>query len=170
MLTILSGASGTGKTSKLLQLVDVAQSQGIQVVGVLCPAVFTGAQKSGIDALLLPSGHRRPLARRRDTAGEGEHGLCWDFEQQTMAVVNRHLHASRGDLLLIDEVGPLELLYAEGFAEAVRVLEKRLYVSALAVVRPTLVVDAKRRFGRSVVIDVAQFLPGINLLASLMDA
>ncbi|MFC1879548.1 hypothetical protein ACFLZW_06500 [Chloroflexota bacterium] len=42
------------------------------------------------------------------------------------------------DMVVIDELGPVELRYRQGFLEALELIERRRFKTALVVVRPTL--------------------------------
>ena len=60
---VITGAIQTGKTTWIARMLEQAAQRGQQVSGVLAPAVFEDGVKTGIDALLLPSGECFELAR-----------------------------------------------------------------------------------------------------------
>ncbi len=124
-------------------------------------------EKLGIDNVLLPGGERVRLARRRDLAlaeggvecdGQSERaGLGWAMSDAAIARVNAHFDglerlvardAEEGGaaapprgLLVVDELGPLELVRGEGLASAVRLLlrgPQRRWPDALVVVRRSM--------------------------------
>ncbi|MBU0927662.1 MAG: hypothetical protein KKA67_07925 [Spirochaetes bacterium] len=71
MILILSGRSGSGKTSACAILEGLARASGAAVGGTLCRAVFEGGRKTGIDARDLsrgPEAASRPLARARPSS------------------------------------------------------------------------------------------------------
>ena len=61
---VITGAIQTGKTTWIARMLEQAAQRGQQVSGVLAPAVFEDGVKTGIDALLLPSGECFELARK----------------------------------------------------------------------------------------------------------
>jgi len=121
-------------------------------------------EKTGIEAVLLPGGRRLPFAQRRDLAlgagimgdaGQSEQaGLGWAIDDAAIAAVNRHFDelaeqvqgaASKGGevqrLLIVDELGRLELERGGGLTSAMRLLElgpAAGFSHALAVVRDSL--------------------------------
>lgn len=129
-------------------------------------------EKLGIDNVLLPQGERIPFARRRDLAerdgGFDEHSqaaqaqLGWAIDDDAIDRVNAHfdeLGRSARDadafdenapsLLVVDELGRLELLRGEGLVAAMRLLDagaSSTFPHALAIVRADLVELARERF------------------------
>jgi nucleoside-triphosphatase THEP1 len=77
------------------------------------------------------------------------------------------------DLLVIDELGPLEFNREEGWIKAFDVLESGDYRSALVVIRPTLLDDALERWDVERIINVDDpddaYRDGKALFALLSD-
>lgn len=124
-----------------------------------------GFEKLGIDNVLLPDGDRIPFARRRDIAKAAglldpnaqseKANLLWHIDENAIDKVNDHLAslpyaiAHSKSLLVIDELGRLELLRGGGLVEALNLLEQGPSASfphALVVVRAALLDEAKTRF------------------------
>lgn len=96
-------------------------------------------EKRGINNLLLPQGQLIPFARRKDlAAAEGSadpHSqsaraqLGWAIDDRAISRVNDHLAGLLQDppaqpgLLVIDELGRLELMRGEGLTSAMTLLE-----------------------------------------------
>lgn len=124
-----------------------------------------GFEKAGIDNVLLPDGERVHLARRRDLAvfdgslergGQSERaGLGWDMSDAAIARVDAHFRwlaedpahgrggapVQAGGLVVVDELGRLELMRGEGLASALALLAlgpRAGWPHALAVVRGDL--------------------------------
>ncbi len=157
MLFILTGDIRSGKTTWLEAGVRELEAAGVPVRGVLAPGVWRDGKKVGIENVLLPSHERVLLAT---PAEEGcSTGLGWDFDANALARVNAHLTelaATSGDmrpgLLVIDEIGPLELRRGEGLTAALELLDAGptpAWPHALVVVRATLAEDARTRFAQS---------------------
>lgn len=146
-VVILSGESGSGKTTVCVRVVALARVQGLDVAGVLTLPRLAGDCKVGLEVEDIRTGRRRPLAEHIGAADgpatEGWHfhtdGLAWG------AMILRH--AKPCDLLVIDELGPLELLRDEGWTASFDLLRARCYRLALVVVRPSLVPHVCERLG-----------------------
>lgn len=127
------------------------------------PARF---EKLGIDNVLLPSGERVSFARRRDLAvAEGsfvegsqsaQAKLGWEISEGAIARVNEHFAALGGGspddspaLLVVDELGPLELLRGGGLTGALALLDagpSKRFPNALVIIRESLLDVARERF------------------------
>jgi len=138
-LTILTGPSGSGKSSYCLRLFRRASALGLHPQGLISLPVLEANRKIGIDLLDLSSGTRRRLAVRR---GKGIGGVAtedWQFDPLTLQWGNQILARIRNSsLVIIDELGPLEFYHREGWQAAFTLVEKRAYHWAVVVVRPAL--------------------------------
>lgn len=127
-------------------------------------------EKLGIDNVLLPQGTRIEFARRRDLAAkskaftEGTQAkaakLGWAISDTAIAQVNAHFAALAKQaanetrlaphaVLVVDELGRLELLRGCGLTNALAILDAGptpQFPHAIAVVRETLLDEARRRF------------------------
>lgn len=130
-------------------------------------AAGTGSfEKLGIDNVLLPGGKRISFARRRDLAlAEGVYDkgsqsarakMAWEISDEAIAQVNSHFNdlphiASSPSLLVVDELGQLELLRGGGLACAMALLEKgpsSQFPCAVVIVREWLLESAIDRFSK----------------------
>jgi nucleoside-triphosphatase THEP1 len=117
------------------------------VAGLLSPPVLAGGEKTGIDLLDLASGERRRLAERARADLPGTEGLGWHFDPEVLALGNTLLsRIATCDLLLVDELGPLEFGRGSGLTAAFALLDARRYHLAVVVVRPALVAAARTRW------------------------
>jgi nucleoside-triphosphatase THEP1 len=94
----------------------------------------------------------------------------WMYDEGVFAWGNNVLARSTPcDLLVIDELGPLEILGDRGWFTAFEVIHRRHFGTALVVCRPTLVTDLQKRIGgRSTVVyevtvDRRETLPAVVL-------
>ena len=138
-LFILSGARGIGKTTTCQRLVSALRARGIDHAGLICPARVQRGEKIGIDLVAVRSGERRELA----TADDEPSLLCtakYRFDAGAMAWGGRVLDdATPCSVLIIDELGPLELVHHQGWVNALDVLHAGRYQMAVVVIRPELV-------------------------------
>jgi nucleoside-triphosphatase THEP1 len=143
-LVLLIGASGAGKTAACAQLVGQAEQHGRTCAGLLSPARFSDGLKSGIDVLELRTGARRRLAETTAPA-QGPAAGRYRFHAAALAWGARRLEEIGScDVLIVDEIGPLELERGEGWANAIGILRAGDYRLAVATIRPTLVPALKR--------------------------
>ncbi len=156
-LIFVTGPSGAGKSTWCAGLVRRSRERGLVVRGLLSPAVFADGSKIGIDLVDLATGERRRLATLRRPTSTGLLTDHWQFDADILVWGNQILRdAHPCDLLIIDELGPLELLRNGGLQEAIRILEQRHYHVACAVIRPSLLPDAQQRWPGGHVIDLTK--------------
>lgn len=179
MLFLLTGEVQIGKTRWLESLVTELADCGVSCAGVLAPGQWVpsegehadanGFEKLGIDNVLLPSGERIPFARRGDLArADGTFDeesqaakaeLAWHIDDAAIDRVNAHFneiatHASAAapGLLIVDELGRLEIWRGGGLTSAMALLAQgptTTFPHALAVVRDYLLDDAEALFAEA---------------------
>lgn len=146
-LALLTGGRGAGKTRWCEALARAGRDAGLAVAGLVSPPVLAGGEKTGIDLLDVASGERRLLAERARADFPGTAGLGWRFDPEALALGNALLsRVHTCDLLLVDELGPLELGRGSGLTAAFGLLDARRYRLAVVVVRPALVAAASARW------------------------
>lgn len=147
MQIALSGMRGSGKTSCLIGLVAVLKKKGVDVKGVLSPAVFEGERKVAIEMEDLATGERRILARLvHETPADLEFG-DWAFNEETIAWGNACLSkVGYADVLIIDEIGPLELTLGRGLQEGLRQMTLGKYRVGILTIRPKCLSALKANF------------------------
>lgn len=154
-LWLVSGERGLGKTTFCGNVAQEWAAAGRDVAGLLSLAVFAQEIKTGIDVVNLRSGERRRLANLRTTeavpAGELS-TLRWRFDPEVMAWGNEVLaQTTPCDLLVVDELGPLEFEREQGWLNGLRVLDGGQYQLALVVIRPELLDVALARWPGGIV-------------------
>jgi nucleoside-triphosphatase THEP1 len=144
-LALVTGEVGVGKTTVAGRVVELVRVRGCVCAGLWAPARVVGGQKAGIEAVDLRSGECRLLARTA-TQGAGEQVGPYTFDPAVLAWANQVLVdaiATRPDLLVVDEIGPLELERGRGLAPVLEPLAAGRVPRALVVVRAWLL-DALR--------------------------
>lgn len=138
-LFILSGDREIGKTTFLKRLLQEPALQGQDIAGVVSPAVFQGQQKVGIDLLDPRTRVQKRLADLRSTLETASVTQHWNFLPETMDWGNQLLAAAVPcDLLIVDELGPLELEMGQGWQQGIFAVSSGQYRLCLLVIRPSL--------------------------------
>lgn len=146
-LLLVSGSSGAGKTHWCRQMVDAARLQGLTIAGLLSLPVFEQGRKSRIDLLDLQTGLQRILAVHRDGLGTGPVVGPWHFDPAVLLWGNEIIRAIQPcQLLILDELGPLEFEQNTGLTNALELIASRSCRLACVVVRPSLLPLALERW------------------------
>ncbi|MEZ0320116.1 MAG: nucleoside-triphosphatase [Pyrobaculum sp.] len=105
MKVAVSGRPGSGKTTLELKVVDVARRAGVKVGGFVTLEVREGGAMIGFDVVTIPDGRRAPLAR----VGVGAPRVGrYVVDLGACAFMSSALMAADADLLVVDEIGPME--------------------------------------------------------------
>ncbi len=153
LLFLVTGSQGAGKTTFCHGLVQAAREAGWRTAGLLSRPVFEGSLRIAIDAEDLHSGETRRLAVRSDTPTPGTRH--WKFDENTLAWGNRVLAASiPADLLVIDELGPLEFERDTGWQAGLAAVDSGQYAVAIVVVRPELLGEALLRWHEANLVEI----------------
>jgi nucleoside-triphosphatase THEP1 len=144
-LWIVTGWRGSGKTTFCHEMLQAARLAGWDAAGLLSPAVFRDGIKDSIWAEDIRSGEKRLLA---DTHQQTEKDLAfgdWYFNRETLEWGNQVLRSSIPcDLLVIDELGPLEFNLSLGWMSALDVIKTAQFRLAVVVIRPELLEAVQR--------------------------
>ena len=119
-LLFLTGNPGVGKTTVLLRVVEALKARDCSVGGMLSREVRMGGTRVGFEILDLGSSRRGWLAHVSHKSGPqvGRYRVnLEDLDGIGVEAIMRAVESS--DVIVIDEVGPMEL-FSERFREAVR--------------------------------------------------
>jgi nucleoside-triphosphatase THEP1 len=108
---ILTGDRGIGKTTFLSHLVDELKGKNIQSGGILSPVVYRDSKRIGYDVLNIRTGERTILCRN-EPGTAGINIGDWVFRNEGIQSGNSaldQLSLIGCSLVIVDEVGPLEL-------------------------------------------------------------
>jgi nucleoside-triphosphatase THEP1 len=164
MNVLLSGERQVGKTTVCKRVAELACGLGYDPAGLLSPALL---DEDGLpiayQALMVADGEGRLLARANGDLGKenlkpetrnlklstgGPHTGRYSFDADVFSwVVDRLRTAiSQGcDLLIVDEIGPLELEQERGLAPILSALTRGEVPQLLVVVRPELIGQLQKR-------------------------
>ncbi len=137
---LLSGERGAGKTTVCQRVLALAQAAGIDCAGLL---TLRGVEPEQREVLDVRSGHRRRLT----VDGPGLRIGRFTFDPQVIEWGSNVLRqAVPCRLLLVDELGPLEIERGAGWCVAFDVLQDGRFDLAVVVVRPELLTPARQRW------------------------
>ena len=155
---------------------DGASTHGASTDGTSTDGTSTSSRKVAIDLVDLRTEERRRLAEVRRPDEPGTATQRWRFDEAVLAWGNEVLRAAHAeaadvaapgaaivgtpagavapDLLVVDELGPLEFARGVGLTEGLAAVDAGRYAVACVVVRPALVDEALRRWPDATVVDV----------------
>lgn len=137
-VTLLTGERGAGKSTVCLRVAEMARAAGLPVAGVA--SAYADLQRGRLEAVDLSTSQRWPLASAVESLGGPAIGR-FSFSPAGLARALDALQRAAGldvALLVVDEVGPLELGRREGFYPLLERLRRLDSPDLLVVVRPSL--------------------------------
>lgn len=145
MLYLLTGHVQCGKTTALQRLCENFQAEDKSVYGVVSPGVFDAeGTKVAVNAQLYPSSETFLVGQKQANISRSCCGnrIPWDFNEEAVDAVNKHFETYDGTarVLVIDELGPLEINNNGGFLDPLNLLKRG--PSACA---PTTIVVVRHR-------------------------
>ncbi|MBI5239044.1 MAG: DUF2478 domain-containing protein [Elusimicrobia bacterium] len=145
---IITGGQGEGKSSLVEELARSLREAGLSLGGLHAPGFWEGGRRSGFDVEDLDSGQSRPLCRTdgpRDWPTQGP----FRFSPEGLAFGRRALDEALRrdpDVVVVDEVGPLELR-GDGWSAGLDALVRGRRKPMVWVVRQGLVDEVRLRWG-----------------------
>lgn len=141
-LVIMTGELGVGKTTLCLRLAEALRQRGDSVAGLITRR--TGPHS--LEALDLAKGIAYPLTRPYDPQRRGELLPHFQFDPRAMdASAQAFLCGFPARVFFLDEIGPLELLYGQGWVSLFEALLELDYRWGVIVVRQELLEAALQR-------------------------
>ena len=143
MIFILTGPVHSGKTTFLKKLVDELKVNKLKINGFLSEAVLENKEIFGYDLYDMKNEQSIPFIRREGEE-EWEKIGSYFFIPEALAHVKKMIFQSRGvDILVIDEIGPLELR-GKGLWPALRKVFSSPPKGLILVVRKNILKDFLR--------------------------
>lgn len=152
---IITGPRGVGKTRFCSHLAEEAQKSGCVIAGLICPPGYEEKEKTTIHIQDLSSGKKAVLARVRTAETKELHTDHWIFDQKVMTWGNEVLGTIQGcDLLVVDELGPLEFSRGEGWQNGLTAIDSGFFNTCAVVIRPELLQEACNRWPTARVMEI----------------
>jgi nucleoside-triphosphatase THEP1 len=140
-IVLLTGNRQIGKSTACLSLAHMLRQTSLKVTGFI-------TQRTGPDDLAvheLHSGDTYPLTLPLNSDAGFLVGH-FRFSTEALARSDRALDACfPTQVFILDEIGPMELIYGQGWVRAITLLRRRSYRIAFFVVRPELLIHAIRQ-------------------------
>jgi nucleoside-triphosphatase THEP1 len=155
MIIVLSGPVHGGKTTLIQKSLSRWASRGLSFGGFLSVAVPDGSGAVDYDFLDLKDGRRLPFLRRSGEPGWEQIGPYY-FVPRTLEIARSIiLAADPTEVLIVDEVGPLELAHG-GLWPALQEVVFKPGMKTLLVAREEILEDLFRLLGTSMplIVDV----------------
>lgn len=139
-LVVIYGPSKVGKTTYLFRLTEYYQSLGLEVRGILSPAIFHGENKVGIKVRDIFTGEEQNLAAKRPIQiPQLSDKLGFIFDDEAVKWGRLVLKSSLPtEVFIVDEIGPLELKKNQGWKEAIGQIMLQQYKLGIVVLRESL--------------------------------
>lgn len=154
-LFIITGHRAAGKSTLCARLIETAHTHHRTVGGILCPAIFNDDTKTGIAIRDVATGEQRQMGSATPTPEFDMPVGRWHFNADALLWGNAVLQEATGfDVLVIDELGPLELEEGKGFSAGLNLLDNEHFKTAFVVIRPELLPIARNRWPDAAVITV----------------
>ncbi len=132
----VTGGRNVGKTTYCQRAADTFRAAGFTVSGLLSPGRFDQGQKTGFFTHDLHSDATRLAASAIPGELNGPQFGPWTFDAQVFDWGNQCLQQADGaDVLMIDELGPLEFNRQIGWSASFDLLHRQNYRLALVVIR-----------------------------------
>ncbi|NUM33921.1 MAG: DUF2478 domain-containing protein [Candidatus Brocadiae bacterium] len=142
----LIGASGTGKTTQAWNLANQIVQNGYLVGGILAPGTFCEEKRFSFDIVDFMTQEKRFLAKKGMPSsitigpfGFSQDGFSFGYNAIQKAI------SQRVDLLILDEIGPLELQNKGWFSSLKDALNSEV-PNILITMRPGLFLEVQKTF------------------------
>ncbi|MBC7263332.1 MAG: DUF2478 domain-containing protein [Chloroflexi bacterium] len=138
---VLTGPIHIGKTTICQKVIALVRERGYTVRGILTPPIVAkDGTRLGLAIVDVATGEQYCLARTDVDLGGPRVGM-YSFDPRALAWGQARVERavdSRCDLLIVDEVGRLELESSQGFLVVFPILRAGIFSRTLIVVRETL--------------------------------
>ncbi|QIZ78678.1 ATP-binding cassette domain-containing protein [Ferrimonas lipolytica] len=147
---ILTGESGSGKTTALEQLVNQNSDQQLPLNGIICPGEMRDGKRFSSDIINVASGERCRFGQRQSDF-DPITGTRFQFSQRGIKLGQDALTPAttqHNGIWLVDEIGPMEF-NGGGLAKSLAALLTNPARKHIWVIRPSLVQRAINHWGLS---------------------
>ena len=138
-INLITGERDAGKTVFCCNLVKMLKDSGFSVAGIVSPGIYCDNVKIGKIARYIKSGREIQLADYSPGWDKEKPRRIWKMNANAILWGNHVLNKSVPcDVLIIDEIGYLELENNGGWKKSFEILEEKLFKTAFIVIRRNL--------------------------------
>jgi nucleoside-triphosphatase THEP1 len=169
---ILTGERQSGKTTFLKELIRIIRSKGVNPGGFISEGVHEGENRTGFNLADITTGSAIELCCTVERPGMIRQGRFW-FSREALLkgeeIISKAV-ASKALIIVIDEVGPLEIS-GKGWYDAIESATATSDAVHIWTVRKSLITKAARRWntGNVTVVDTTEATPE-ETAALIIDA
>jgi nucleoside-triphosphatase THEP1 len=146
-ICILSGEENVGKSTLCKRIIEHGMLRNIIVSGIQSDLEIINSLRKAINSFDIKTGEMMNLAVYSPGWDKEKPKRKWKFNKQAIKWGNDVLRRSLpADLLVINEIGYLELEKDGGWNECFNLLESDQFKMALVVIRPELLELTKKRY------------------------
>lgn len=109
MIFVLTGDVHSGKTTSLKKMIEIWQKENVLIDGYLSRVVLENQDIIGYDLVDLKDERSIPFIRRKEEEGWERIGSYFFIPRGLSRAKGIILRGRKADILVVDEVGPLEL-------------------------------------------------------------
>ncbi|MDX9811968.1 MAG: nucleoside-triphosphatase [Bacteroidales bacterium] len=141
---IVTGSAGQGKTTFVRRLVEILKEDGVKPGGITSERIVDGSNTSGYDIVNVATGERKAFLRSEGHDGSERIGRFY-IDNEGLEAGRTILGQAEGDIIVIDEVGRLEIA-GGGWAPSLDALLARSQKTILLAVRDSFAEEVIRKW------------------------
>ncbi len=145
---LVTGSVQGGKTTYLSQLSELLKKRGLKICGFLCPGSFVAGKRAGFTLQNIKNGKQVALASALETPEWTPYKRFW-FNPEAFTLGSEWMGeclAQAPDVVIIDEVGPMEL-EGSGWSDILETVENSSVPVQIWNVREKLIREVMKRWG-----------------------
>jgi len=135
-LIVITGERGAGKSVVCARLGTLLRDKGVDFGGVMTERLAGGEGREAVD---VATGERRPFGRQEHRGGALPLTPSWRYDDDVFRWGNDVFERAQGcEVLIVDELGPVEILGRRGWTRPLERLVAGDFKTAIVVCRPEL--------------------------------
>ena len=154
-ILLIEGPRDSGKTSVCERINKEFHETRVKITGIISKGLYQEGRKTAIEAINLNDYSKKILARYSPGWDRQYPQREWEFLEEALVWGNERLgQAVPTEILIIDELGYLELEMNKGWSSAFKALDTNLYKVAIVSIRPGLVSRFNLRYPFSTIFQI----------------